>query len=114
MNNSGFANELMACIGGPATNTNISSNMLKEILKYLPTIYVEINDNNEFTRVYLSLATPDGTMNITADLALSYPTSITVNEPSVYLDLNQVTDMILTNFFQQPITTLEMGEVISE
>lgn len=106
MSNSGFMNELLACTGGQAVNTDINSSALSGIISALPAIYVEIDDNNNFTRVYLSITTPDGLTTATADIALSYPSSLNINEPSVYVDFNQVLSEMLTEFYGQPVVEI--------
>ena len=51
-----------------------------------PTIYVEINESYYITRVYFKMTNSDGKMSITADLALTYPTTFEINEPREYVD----------------------------
>ena len=114
MNNSGFINELLACVGGTATNMKVNGDDLAMITSYLPTIFVEINDNNDFTRVYLSVSTPDGLTSAAADLSFSYPANISIDEPASYIDINQALSMVLTNFLQQPVTSDEQVITITE
>ena len=103
MSNSGFMNELLACTGGQATNASVDAAALTQVIAALPTIYVEIDDNDNFTRLYLSVTTPDGLTTATADFSLSYPSSLTIKEPSEYIDINQALSDIFTKFYGQPV-----------
>lgn len=107
MSNSGFANELLACVGGQATNTEISSDYVAQITEVLPEIYVEIDDNDNFTRVYLAVSDPDGNTNVTADLSFSYPSELNINEPEVYIDINEVLSRLLTMFYGEDVYDFE-------
>ena len=105
MSNLGFMNELLACTGGLATNKNVSGDDLTEMIAELPDIYVEVDDNNNFTRVYLdfdlskaNLSSGDA-YDIVADISLSYPTDINVNGPEEYIDINEVLSTLLTMFY---------------
>ena len=99
MSNSGFANELLACTGGKATNKDISSEYVSQVIEKLPDIYVEIDNDDNFTRVYLTMNNSDGNINVTADLSLSYPTELNISEPEVYIDINEVLSRLLNMFY---------------
>ena len=96
MSTSGFVNELNACMGTTATNSEVSADDLENIVDALPTIYVEINEKYQFTRVYLKASTEDGSMEAIADISLSYPAEFTVTEPSQYVDINTVLSKVLS------------------
>ncbi len=107
MNNSGFMNEMLACVGGLATNTTVTANDLDKIISALPSIYVEINEDNDFTRLYMTISSTDGLTSAIVDLSFSYPSSITINEPTVYVDINQVIESIMSQFFQEPVVQID-------
>ena len=94
--NSGFMNEMLACMGGTATNKEVTANDLTEIVSALPTIYVEIDNNDNFTRVYFNLSSEGA--EITADFSLSYPSSIEITEPSEYVDLNNLLSELIPGY----------------
>ena len=71
----------------------------------LPEIYVEIDDDNNFSRVYLSGET-NGTAT-TADLNFSYPSEITITEPDDYVDIS-------TFFVLSDQSILNQGEIVFE
>lgn len=95
MNNSGLANELIACTGGSATNKDVTAADVEKLLSDFPTVYVEINGNNDITRAYFD-ASDKG---FTADLTISYPSSVNVSEPSSYKDLSDYLSEILNSFY---------------
>ena len=107
ISNSGFANELLACMGGQATNLDIPVESVEQIVDVLPEIYVEIDGQDNFTRVYLTLSTPDGNTSVTADLSLSYPTELNIKEPDVYIDINEVLSRLLTMFYGEDVYDFE-------
>ncbi|MBR3385949.1 hypothetical protein IKG68_00010 [Candidatus Saccharibacteria bacterium] len=101
MSGSGFANALNACTGQAATLSDLTADNVASITKMLPAIYVEVDNKDNFTRVYLSMLTDTATA--TADITISYPTSITITEPESYLDYSTVLNQLLTQFYQTPI-----------
>lgn len=69
---------------------------ISEITKQMPEVYVEIDNNNNFTRFYLEAAASDDfTANVTVDIDIVYPDNITVNEPSEYTDLMELLQNII-------------------
>ena len=56
MPNSGFMNSLLACTGSPAVSGKVTSAMVAEITARVPSLYVEIDNNNNFTRLYFRQA----------------------------------------------------------
>ena len=97
MSTSGFMNELISCMGGAAINREVTADDLQNMLAELPTIYVEIDDQNNFTRTYLTMNN-DG-MTITADLSFTYPTSIVIEEPETYVEINTVLSQLYSGFY---------------
>ena len=100
MSNSGFVNELNACMSEVAVNDDVETEDLVGVIEALPVIYVEVDENNKFTRIYLKADNSDETMTATADIDLSYPDTITVSEPSEYIDLSQVLSGVLNYFYE--------------
>ncbi len=55
----------------------------------LPDTYVEIDDNDNISRVYLSATSKDGKTKGVADLSFTYPsTSVTIDEPTEFIDFS--------------------------
>ena len=106
MSNTGLANSLVACMNGGATSTGITAEQVAEMTANFTSFYVEIDDNNNFTRVYFTMA-PEG-QTVTVDLSLSYPTSITITEPEQYISYSEVLQKLLSSFYAEPLTPGEM------
>lgn len=70
----------------------------------MPTVYVEVNDDYRFTRLYMKGA--GETYSYTADFALSYPTNLTVTEPGEYVNLTTLLEQLMTEYFS--------GEVVED
>lgn len=83
-----------SCFG---TSGEISSKDIVEKIKSLPTIYVEVNSDSQFTRLYMSGSSDGGT--IVADLSLAYPTNINVSEPEEYIEFEDVLTGIFMSMF---------------
>lgn len=98
LSNNGFVNELNACVGDTATNEDVALDMIEKIFESFPTIYVEIDDDYNFTRVYFKTTTGDETnsMTTTADLALSYPAKLEVAAPDDYIDMSTLVNNLVT------------------
>lgn len=103
MATSGFANALLACMGGTATINEITVESVSEMTSLFKSFYVEIDNNNNFTRVYFTLA-PTDTTAVTVDLDISYPTNISFEEPESYLDFSEVLQRLLGQFYGEPLT----------
>ena len=54
----------------------------------LPTIYVEVNDAKQFTRLYTTFSNDN--VAVEADLSFGYPTNINVSEPDEYKEFEDV------------------------
>lgn len=99
LSNNGFINELNACANETATNEDVALDMVEAIFEKFPTVYVEIDDSYNFTRVYFKVTAGDETnsMTTTADLALSYPTKLEVVAPDEYLDMSTLVNKLVTS-----------------
>ena len=112
MSNSGFINELNACTGALAvsTDTTVTPEALQYVVSMLPEIYVEIDNNNNFTRLYMTNATMDNTYlaaytaTFTVDISFSYPSSITIEKPTDYIEMNDVLSQVLNDFYETDVT----------
>lgn len=105
LSGSGFANELMACAGEVAVNEDATEAEMTEVVKSIPTIYVEIDDKDNFTRVYLSVSSEDGLSGAVADISFEYPTSaVKIEEPEHYITLGEFLAQLLTDFFGEDVT----------
>ena len=69
------------------------------MLDNFPEIYVEIDNDYNFTRLYMSMEGEDGT--VTVDFSFDYPTSVTVDEPTEYTDVNDVINEVMKLVYSQ-------------
>ena len=76
-------------------NTLVDDGDVADILEGLPDIYVEVDNDDIFTRLYFSTEVDEST--VTVDLNFTYPSSINVPEPPEYLDLSDVMQEISTD-----------------
>lgn len=100
--NTGFANELLACMGFDATNVGLKKEDAEAIISALPNTEVKIDENNNFTRLFMSVFTQDGSSAV-IDLNFKYPENISVTLPTEYIDFNAALSKILSKFMQQSI-----------
>lgn len=104
LSNSGFMNELNACMGNSATNINVSADAIKEIFANFPAVYVEIDDNDNFTRVYFEsdMTIMDGNVaDVTADFSISYPGKLQIETPDSYIGISTIMNNALVNLLEQ-------------
>lgn len=107
LTNSNFANQMLACVSGTATDEDLTLSQVQSIMTSNPVVYVEIDDNLNFTRLYIDGENADGTLEVTADLSLSYPSSMVVTEPAEYIDITEMLSRILQQFFSGDIIVEE-------
>ena len=105
----GFANELNACAGDMSDSDDLTSDVLTEFFDNFPTVYVEIDDEYNFTRVFFKGETEgtttgdcqcvkapcdcdsnESSMSIRADFNLSYPNKLEIRDPENYMDVSEV------------------------
>ncbi|MBQ3352968.1 hypothetical protein IJG89_01280 [Candidatus Saccharibacteria bacterium] len=84
----------LSCTGASAET--IDAEEVKESLDELPDLYVEIDGNYNFTRLYFVLAPEDSEYAITTDLDFSYPENVIVSEPEDYQDLMTYIQNLMT------------------
>ena len=105
MDNPGFANELLACTKSIATNDKVTISDLDTAIKSLPTIYAEINNNYDFTRVYMLASSNDGMSGAVADISFTYPSTLAeIKEPDLYIELGNFLNQLLSSFYNMNIT----------
>lgn len=111
--NAGFMNELLACTGGLATNEAATVEEVSNIVAMVPAIYVEIDDNDNFTRLYMVVTSEDGLNDVSADVSFGYPeTAISVEAPTYYIDLGDLLAQILSDFYGTDIVEMVPEEPV--
>lgn len=95
--NSELVNNLFSCMGYENSEVNVD-NVVEEI-KNLPTFYVEVDKDFNFTRLYFTTDVSDGETTLTADLGFTYPANINVAEPVEYKDFSAMIQEIFTSMY---------------
>ena len=106
LSSSALMNDLLACAGGMATNQTVTAEQVGEIFSGFPQVYAEIDNNDNFTRLYF-----DGSnkgVGTTADLSFSYPDTINVEAPETYTDVSDIIMMVFSNFFSPDLSGNEI------
>lgn len=91
LNGSAFANNLLACAGDTATKKDVTESDVAQIFGNFPTVYVEIDGKNNFTRLYIA----SEETGLVADFAISYIDNVIVNEPDSYLEMSDYLSEIM-------------------
>lgn len=98
--NMDFVNTFVTCMGGSSSSINTDS--LVGDINELPDIYVEVDNDNNFSRIYFEdESSSDYTM--TTDLGFTYPSSINVAEPTEYQDLVELIQQLFSGVDQGQI-----------
>lgn len=102
--NSELVSNLFSCMGYENSEVNVDN--VVEDIDSLPTFYVEVDKDYNFTRLYFTSDLAEGDMTLTTDLGFTYPTNINVAEPAEYTDFSSMIQEIFTSMY-----TLPGGEV---
>ena len=100
--NSTLVENLFGCMGYDSEDVNM--NTVTEMLGNLPTFYVEVDKDYDFTRLYFTADLAESKMSLTSDLIFSYPVNINVAEPSEYTDFSTMFQEMLTSMYALPGT----------
>ena len=99
MQNTEIAGSLYSCLGW-SNNADIDVSDVDSLLSQLPQVYVEVNGNNDFSRIYLESDINDGVASATIDLGLSYPTNVNASEPVEYKDYSTLIQTVFKDIYQ--------------
>lgn len=98
MQNTEIASTLHSCLGWD-NNATITEEDVAEITSKMPKIYAEVNNENNFTRLYMESDINDGVATATIDLGFSYPTNVNVSEPVEYTDFSEYIQTVLRSMY---------------
>jgi len=100
LRDSSFVKEISSCMGIKTTSgEDLTTEKAQEIIKDFPDLYVEIDNNDNFTRIYFAISQDENKMTATVDLSLAYPSQITINEPTEYIDVNEAMTKIMSELY---------------
>lgn len=95
-----WSEQIYSCLN-IESDAQIDENDAASMLEDLPEIYVEVDGDNNFTRLYTNLKIDSGESTI--DLNFSYPTNINVTEPLEYQDFSEVIQDVSTSVYDADI-----------
>ena len=92
--NSAEVKDIFGCFNVTNYNTSIDEDRVKEAFDVVPTLYVEIDNDNNITR-FLTDKVETPVFAADADFVFSYPTNFKVEEPSEYKDAFKIIESAL-------------------
>ncbi len=92
-NDSSSSDGLFSCLGYDS-KTELDENEVANLFSNLPKIYAEVDNNYDFSRLYLETDIDDGKAMVTVDLDFSYPVNVNVSEPVEYTDYKDILEEI--------------------
>ena len=84
---------------GWENNATVSKEDVSEITSQMPKVYAEVNNDNNFTRLYLESDINDGVATATIDLGFSYPSNVNVSEPVEYQDFSEFIQTLFKDMY---------------
>lgn len=105
--NSSLASGLYSCLGWE-NNVQVSEDDAAKIVAEMPTVYAEVDNDNNFSRLYLNYDLNDEEVNITIDLGFSYPSAVNVSEITEYKDFSEILQEIFSSMYELPTATDEV------
>ena len=80
----------------------------------MPELYVEVDNNRNFTRLYTEFTIDGLDADITLDLNFSYPESVNVSEPTEYENFSDFMQKLSTAFSGSGENQLESNVIIGD
>ena len=96
--NTELARSLNDCMGW-GNNAAVTENDVSVVVNNMPDIYAEVDNNDNFTRLYLESDINNGAANVTIDLGFSYPTNVNVSEPVEYTNYEDLIQTLFTGIY---------------
>ena len=102
--NSELSGSLYSCLGWE-DNVSVDEDDATTIVEEMPIVYAEVDDENNFSRLYLEYDLNDGEATVTIDLDFSYPDTVNVSEIEEYQDFSSVLEEIFSSMYDLPYNT---------
>lgn len=90
--------DMYECLGIEG-RTNVTASEIAEAVGKLPAVYVEVDSDNNVSRLYTRILNEDETAVLTIDLSFTYPSIINVSAPVEYKSLDEVLEEVLPQLF---------------
>ena len=88
-----FVNSLRGCVG-KSSSGDVTTGDIIDVLSNIPEIYVELDDQGRFVRVYLGLNV-ENYATFDVDMHIEYPTLLTIEEPANYIELDKASEEVV-------------------
>lgn len=98
MQNTEIAQSLISCLNWD-NKVSITEEDVANITSGMPKIYAEVNENYDFTRLYMESDINDGAATATIDLGFSYPNNVNVSEPVEYKDFSEYIQTLFKSMY---------------
>lgn len=98
-----------SCLG--YENGITSENAIEKSLQSLPEVYVEIDEEHNFTRLYIKSTSRGDSTKVTVDLNFTFPANVNVPEPVEYTEIETLLQEIVIKMYETQGGVAE-GEVI--
>ena len=98
VNNSSLTSELYDCLGLDG-NVEVSASDVAEIVGQIPAVYVEVDKDQNFSRLYMQYTANDDALTVTIDLSFSYPSDINISAPEEYTTFEQIIQTIFMSMY---------------
>ena len=105
--NSDLSGKLYSCLGWE-DNVRVSEEDAAEVIEKMPAVYAEVDNDNNFSRLYLNYDLNAENVGITIDLGFSYPNTVNVSEITDYQDFSKVLQEIFSSMYELPADTDEV------
>ena len=93
-----LARTLYKCMGWK-NNASVTDSDVSKIVDAMPKSYVEVDKDNNFTRLYIESDINNGAANAIIDLGFQYPSIINVSEPVEYTDYGVFIQTLFSSMF---------------
>lgn len=80
------------CLGQSSGEMASASEVATKVVEGLPELYVEIDNNYNFTRFYTE--TGDDSASVKVDLRFNYPNNVNISEPTEYKDFSTILEEV--------------------
>lgn len=111
-----LSEQIYSCLN-TETSVQVTEQDITNIIQYLPIIYAEVDDDNNFTRLYIESTIRDAdecdcseelacdcavptNIRVAMDLNISYPQTINAPEPLEYQDLSDIIQDLSTSIYE--------------
>ena len=88
LNNSSAAAKLYECMDADE-KAEIDEEGVEQLVAHLPALFVEVDGNDNFSRLYFTTDFNEGDYELVVDLTFAYPTNINVSEPAEYQNVSE-------------------------